>query len=295
MRAGGVALWRGLPTRSGSTSSAEGLQRRAVADRGRAVAALRRQSAHRSPGAGSAGRRGCGAGRAGARHLRERRAAAELPHRPPHAAFRGPGGPGAGPAWGTVSSGQENASAAVARGLGLRVGARVVRIERLSHVDGRPLSRGTSWFPYQRFPQIADVFARTGSITRTFAELGVADYARASTRISHAMVRPTKSSPWPAPRQRRAGDEIVDVDADDARSSTPSPASPPTGSNWWCRRFGDGHGGLANGLILVLSGSRRRPHPTRHRSAPTPQRLLHVGRRDATGPAGRTQHPGELP
>ncbi len=83
-----------------------------------------------------------------------------------------------------LSSGQENASAAVARGLGLRVGARVVRIERLSHVDGRPLSRGTSWFPYQRFPQIADVFARTGSMTRTFAELGVADYARASTRIS---------------------------------------------------------------------------------------------------------------
>jgi len=115
-----------------------------------------------------------------------------------------------------LSSRHENASASVARGLGLRPGARVVRLERLSHVDGRPLSRGTSWFPYQRFPTIDQVFAQTGSITQAFAELGVADYARRSTRISARYGTPDEIRDIAlVPGSVLLVTEIIDVDAED--------------------------------------------------------------------------------
>ena len=39
----------------------------------------------------------------------------------------------------------ENASASVAQALGIKPGAKVVRIEGLSSADGRPLSRATTW------------------------------------------------------------------------------------------------------------------------------------------------------
>src|SRR5580658_4161810 len=44
------------------------------------------------------------------------------------------------------------ADAAVAAGLGVRPGARVVRLERLGLADGRPVSLGTHHFPAARFP-----------------------------------------------------------------------------------------------------------------------------------------------
>jgi GntR family phosphonate transport system transcriptional regulator len=115
-----------------------------------------------------------------------------------------------------LSTGQENASAAVAKGLGIRPGARVVRLETLSYVDGKPLGRGTSWFPYQRFPQIGAVYAETGSITQALAQLGVADYARQSTRISARYATPEEvRSVRLVPGAVMLVTEIVDVDASD--------------------------------------------------------------------------------
>ena len=115
-----------------------------------------------------------------------------------------------------LSTRLENANASVARGLGLRPGARVTRLERLSHADGRPLSRGTSWFPYQRFPDIAAVFGRTGSLTQAFAELGITDYSRASTRISARYGTPDEIRDIGlVPGSVMLVTEIVDVDADD--------------------------------------------------------------------------------
>jgi len=87
----------------------------------------------------------------------------------------------------------ENASASIARALGLKTGAKVLRSEGLSLADGRPISRSTTWLPYRRFPDFAERLAAAESMTAAFASYGIADYARASTRISarHADVEET--------------------------------------------------------------------------------------------------------
>jgi len=77
----------------------------------------------------------------------------------------------------------ETARPAVAAALGLLPGASVIRIESLGTADGVPVSRATSWFDGARFSGIADLFARTGSITAALAGCGVTDYRRASTGI----------------------------------------------------------------------------------------------------------------
>lgn len=109
----------------------------------------------------------------------------------------------------------ENASATVAQALGIRTGAKVVRTESLSTADGMPLSRATTWLAYARFPDFADRIAQLGSITETFASYGIADYARASTRISarHADVEETKLLGL-APGAILLVSEAVDVDSD---------------------------------------------------------------------------------
>ncbi len=110
----------------------------------------------------------------------------------------------------------ENATANVAQGLGIRPGQRVVRLETLSYADDKPLSRGTSWFSYQRFPTIGERYAQTQSITRALAELGVADYSRSSTRISARYATPEEiRSIRLAPGTVMLVTEIVDIDADD--------------------------------------------------------------------------------
>lgn len=89
----------------------------------------------------------------------------------------------------------ENASASVAKALGLHAGAKVVRIEGTSSADGTPLTRSTTWLAYRRFPDFAQRLIALTSFTATFASYGIADYARASTRISarHADVEETQA------------------------------------------------------------------------------------------------------
>jgi GntR family phosphonate transport system transcriptional regulator len=109
----------------------------------------------------------------------------------------------------------ENASSAVARGLGIRPSARVVRLETMSFADGRPLSRGTAWFAYTRFPGIADAYAATGSMTRALLQFGVTDYARQSTRISARYASPDEARGLKlAPGSVMLVTEIVDADPD---------------------------------------------------------------------------------
>jgi len=78
----------------------------------------------------------------------------------------------------------ENASIPVARALGIRTASKVVRLDTLSLADGLPLSRATSWLEYRRFPDFPEHFERARSVTAAFRASGIADYARASTRIS---------------------------------------------------------------------------------------------------------------
>jgi GntR family phosphonate transport system transcriptional regulator len=83
-----------------------------------------------------------------------------------------------------LASGEEAASAELARQLKIRTGTPLIRLETLGQADHRPVSRATSWFPADRFGDIAEVYRTTGSITKAFKELGVPDYVRVVTEIT---------------------------------------------------------------------------------------------------------------
>lgn len=72
----------------------------------------------------------------------------------------------------------------VAESLGLARGERAWWIESSAHAEGRVLDHGQAWFPAARFPKLGDVFERTGSVSRTLAEFGIADYFRSYTRVT---------------------------------------------------------------------------------------------------------------
>ncbi len=88
----------------------------------------------------------------------------------------------------------DNANAQVADALGLKPGAKVVRLEAVSLADGVPLSRSTTWLAYRQFPDFAARLTELNSITRAFESYGFPDYVRATTRISarHADVEETR-------------------------------------------------------------------------------------------------------
>jgi GntR family phosphonate transport system transcriptional regulator len=113
----------------------------------------------------------------------------------------------------SISHRIENATAADAAALALKPGAKVVRTEGMSIADGRPISRSTTWLSYRRFPDFAERIAQLHSTTEVFASYGIADYARASTRISarHADVEETKLLGL-APGAILLVSEAVDVD-----------------------------------------------------------------------------------
>ncbi len=73
------------------------------------------------------------------------------------------------------------ASAAESAALGVR---RVHLFEGLSLADGLPLAQFRSAFPAERFADLPERLARLASVTAALAEAGLADYTRASTRIT---------------------------------------------------------------------------------------------------------------
>jgi GntR family phosphonate transport system transcriptional regulator len=81
---------------------------------------------------------------------------------------------------------EETANAEVARWLGRQPGTAVIRLETLRTADGRPVSCATAWFPADRFAGIDEIYRKTESITKAFAELGLPDYVRATTEITAA-------------------------------------------------------------------------------------------------------------
>ncbi|MGI2034483.1 phosphonate metabolism transcriptional regulator PhnF [Rhizobium panacihumi] len=74
--------------------------------------------------------------------------------------------------------------------LDVSVGAPLHRLERLAVVDGMPMSRSTSLFSVERFPDIISAYAETGSITQALQKSGVSDYRRRETRITAERVSP---------------------------------------------------------------------------------------------------------
>lgn len=78
----------------------------------------------------------------------------------------------------------ETADEETAERLALSPGAAVLRMETLGLADGAPVSRATSHFDAARFAGMERHYAETGSVTASFAALGLADYSRQTTVIS---------------------------------------------------------------------------------------------------------------
>ena len=70
----------------------------------------------------------------------------------------------------------------VAERLSLGAGAGL-RLETLTAVSGRLISRATHWFAADRVPGLASRYSATGSITAALRGNGIDDYVRASTTV----------------------------------------------------------------------------------------------------------------
>ncbi len=95
-----------------------------------------------------------------------------------------------------------SAEAHVANGLGIRVGARVVLLERLGLADDRPVSLARHYFPSARLPGLLDALRATPRITEALKAVGVDDYLRQTTRVTARLPTPTEAELLRMPRLR---------------------------------------------------------------------------------------------
>src|SRR6201991_5133149 len=82
----------------------------------------------------------------------------------------------------------------LARELGLKTGAPLIRIEALRSADRTPISISTTWLCAARFPDAGRVFASTRSMTKLLAHYGIRDYRRGTTRITAAVADATDAT-----------------------------------------------------------------------------------------------------
>lgn len=83
------------------------------------------------------------------------------------------------------------ADAAESAALGLATGSMVHVVEGVSSADGQPLAVFRSVFPADRLPGLPAALAESGSITAALSRIGIADYTRASTRLTAELATPT--------------------------------------------------------------------------------------------------------
>lgn len=106
------------------------------------------------------------------------------------------------------------ADQSIAAGLGIRTGAKVVRLERLGLADGRPVSIGAHHFPAARFPSLLAALRGGAGISEALAQAGVEDYRRHVTRVSARMPTEAESALLGMPRNRPLlVTENINVDA----------------------------------------------------------------------------------
>ena len=82
------------------------------------------------------------------------------------------------------------AEAHEAEALALPLGAAVHVVEGVSLADGTPIAAFRSVFPADRLPDLPAHLTAAGSITQALARSGVADYTRASTRLTAKAAKP---------------------------------------------------------------------------------------------------------
>jgi GntR family phosphonate transport system transcriptional regulator len=83
-----------------------------------------------------------------------------------------------------VRSGTIAATGQIAKALKLRRGQKVVLLEAVNLVDGRPVSIVAHHFPHVRFKGLDQVYSETKSITKALKRYGVDDYLRKVSRVS---------------------------------------------------------------------------------------------------------------
>jgi GntR family transcriptional regulator, phosphonate transport system regulatory protein len=86
---------------------------------------------------------------------------------------------------------EEPATRELARQLGLKTGAQLVRIDALRSADRSPICIGTTWLSAERFPDAGRIYGTARSMTKLLAHFGVRDYRRASTHVTAAIVDAT--------------------------------------------------------------------------------------------------------
>ena len=110
-----------------------------------------------------------------------------------------------------IDASEELATRELARALGLKTGAPLIRIEALRSADRTPICISTTWLSAERFAGAASIFASVRSMTKLLAHYGVRDYRRGSTRITAAIVDATDA----ARLDLALGRPILVVDATD--------------------------------------------------------------------------------
>src|SRR5246127_5791358 len=90
-----------------------------------------------------------------------------------------------------IDASDDVATRELARTLGLKIGAPLIRIESLRLADRTPICVSTTWLSAERFPDAGSVFANVRSMTKLLARYGVRDYRRASTKITAAIADAT--------------------------------------------------------------------------------------------------------
>jgi GntR family phosphonate transport system transcriptional regulator len=82
----------------------------------------------------------------------------------------------------------------IAKHLGLKTGAPLVRIEALRLADKTPICVGTTWLSAERFPDFGKTYERARSMTKALAHYGVKDYRRTSTRVTAGIIDATDAT-----------------------------------------------------------------------------------------------------
>jgi GntR family phosphonate transport system transcriptional regulator len=93
-----------------------------------------------------------------------------------------------------IDASEEPATRGLARELGLKTGAPLIRIESVRLADRTPICVSTSWLSADHFPGAGAVFANARSMTKLLAHYGVRDYRRASTRVTAGIVDATDAA-----------------------------------------------------------------------------------------------------
>ncbi|MEM8811573.1 MAG: phosphonate metabolism transcriptional regulator PhnF [Pseudomonadota bacterium] len=90
-----------------------------------------------------------------------------------------------------IATGEMKADENLADRLDLEAGCPVLWLETVRLADAIPIATGIAWYPQDRFPTLAEAFARTGSVTLALKENGLTDYSRRETLVSADIAGPT--------------------------------------------------------------------------------------------------------